>query len=253
MGIYFLKKELRDPIYAIYGYVRFADEIVDTFEGYDKAYLLNKFKVDTYEAIDQRISLNPILNAFQQVVHRYKISFNLIDSFLNSMEMDLSKVEYSRDNYQKYILGSAEVVGLMCLHVFTNGDKRMFEELKPAAMKLGSAFQKVNFLRDLKADYENLGRTYFPGVDPQQFNGHSKELIEREIEAELEDALEGIKRLPASSRGGVYLAFVYYRALFNKIKRVPAHRVLSERIRISNGRKFGLMLNSMLQYKFNML
>ncbi len=253
MGIYFLKKELRDPIYAIYGYVRFADEIVDTFEGYDKAYLLDKFKSDTYEAIDQRISLNPILNAFQQVVHRYKISFDLIDSFLNSMEMDLTKVHYNRDNYQRYILGSAEVVGLMCLHVFTNGDKRMFDELKPAAMKLGSAFQKVNFLRDLKADYEDLGRTYFPGVDLQAFNGHSKSMIEKEIEAELDEALAGIKMLPASSKGGVYLAFVYYRALFNKIKRVPAHRVLSERIRISNGRKFGLMLNSMVQYKFNLL
>ena len=253
LGIYFLNNRLRNPIYAIYGFVRFADEIVDSFDGYNRKYLLEKFKSDTYEAIEIGISLNPILNSFQQVVQDYKITNDLIDTFLYSMEMDLEKINYSKDKYEQYILGSAEVVGLMCLHVFTEGNKKMYEELKPYSMKLGAAFQKINFLRDLKADYQDLGRSYFPNIDISKFTAHAKKEIEHEIENDFKEALIGIKKLPASSRGGVYLAYVYYYSLFKKIKTVPAHKVLTERIRISNGKKFGLMINSMLQYKMNML
>lgn len=253
LGIYFLNNRLRNPIYAIYGFVRFADEIVDSFDGFNRKYLLEKFKSDTYEAIENRISLNPILNSFQHVVHEYQISHDLIDTFLYSMEMDLEKIDYSKDKYEQYILGSAEVVGLMCLHVFTEGNKKMYEELKPYSMKLGAAFQKINFLRDLKADYQDLGRSYFPNIDISKFTAHAKKEIEHEIENDFREALIGIKKLPASSRGGVYLAYVYYYSLFKKIKTVPAHKVLTERIRISNGKKFGLMINSMLQYKMNML
>ncbi len=253
LGIYFLKNRLRNPIYSIYGFVRFADEIVDSFEGYDRKYLLEKFKADTYEALASGISLNPILNAFQKVVHEYNISYDLIDTFLKSMEMDLGKIDYTSEKYNQYILGSAEVVGLMCLHVFTEGNKENFEELKPYAMKLGAAFQKINFLRDLKADYQILGRTYFPNVDMTKFSSSTKADIEKEIEDDFKEALIGIKMLPPSSKGGVYLAYVYYYSLFKKIKRVPAERVLMERIRISNGKKFGLMVNSMLQYKMNLL
>ena len=253
LGIYFLKNKLRNPIYSIYGFVRFADEIVDSFHGYDKKYLLEKFKTDTYEAIEQKISLNPVLNSFQHVVHQFDIDKTLIETFLASMEMDLAKTNYSTEKYQKYILGSAEVVGLMCLSVFTEGNKKLYNELKPFAMKLGAAFQKVNFLRDLKADYSELKRSYFPDIDIEKFSAHAKRRIENEIEKDFTEALHGIKKLPSSSKGGVYLAYVYYRSLFNKIKRVPAERVLSERIRISNGGKLRLMANSLLQYKMNML
>ncbi|MGI0107735.1 phytoene/squalene synthase family protein [Salinimicrobium sp. WS361] len=253
LGIYFLHDRLRDPIYSIYGFVRVADEIVDSFEGYDQEYLLRKFREDTYEALELKISANPILNSFQEVVHEYDIDTQLIDTFLQSMEMDLQKVDYTDEKYQQYILGSAEVVGLMCLHVFTGGDKKMFAELKPYAMKLGAAFQKVNFLRDLKDDYHVLGRTYFPGVDMENFSGEAKKQIEQEIEEDFSIALQGIKMLPASSKGGVYLAYVYYQSLFKKIKRLPAKRVLSGRIRINNGRKVGLMINSLLECKMRMV
>jgi phytoene/squalene synthetase len=253
LGIYFLHDRLRDPIYSIYGFVRVADEIVDSFEGYNQEYLLRKFREDTYEALELKISANPILNSFQEVVHQYDIDMQLIDTFLQSMEMDLQKVDYTDEKYQQYILGSAEVVGLMCLHVFTGGDKIMFAELKPYAMKLGAAFQKVNFLRDLKDDYHVLGRTYFPGVDMENFSGEAKEQIEVEIEEDFRIALQGIKMLPASSKGGVYLAYVYYQSLFKKIKRLPAKRILSGRIRINNSRKVGLMINSMLECKMRMV
>ena len=253
LGIYFLKNKLRNPIYSIYGFVRFADEIVDSFEGYDKKRLLEKFKVETYEAIENRISLNPILNSFQQVVHQFNISHDLIEMFLKSMEMDLEKIDYTSEKYNEYILGSAEVVGLMCLHVFSEGNKNLYEELKPFAMKLGAAFQKINFLRDMKADYQILGRTYFPNVDMTRFSSSTKRKIENEIEQDFKEALIGIKKLPPSAKGGVYLAYVYYNSLFKKIKKVPAQKILSERIRISNGEKFGLMLNSMIQYKMNLL
>jgi 15-cis-phytoene synthase len=253
LGIYFLNNRLRNPIYSIYGFVRLADEIVDSFEGYNKQYLLQKFKADTYEAIEQKISLNPILNAFQEVVNQYQIDHQLIETFLKSMEMDLEQLEYSRETYEQYILGSAEVVGLMCLAVFTEGNQLQYEALKPFAMKLGSAFQKVNFLRDLKADYQDLGRLYFPNVDMSRFSPDVKRAIEDEIESEFQEALTGIRNLPHSSRHGVFLAYVYYRSLLKKIKNTPASHILTKRIRISNPEKFGLMLNSMFQYKLNML
>ncbi|CAN5422471.1 phytoene/squalene synthase family protein [soil metagenome] len=253
LGIYFLNNKLRNPVYSIYGFVRFADEIVDSFDGYDRKYLLEKFKTETYEAIENKISLNPILNSFQQVVHKYQIPAGLIETFLKSMEMDLEKINYSPENYETYILGSAEVVGLMCLCVFTEGRQELYEELKPFAMKLGAAFQKVNFLRDLKADYEILGRSYFPHVDMTHFSLGAKQKIENEIEEDFKVALTGIRKLPSSSKGGVYLAYVYYNSLFKKIKNLPVQKILTERVRISNGEKFGLMLNSMLQYKMNML
>jgi phytoene/squalene synthetase len=251
LGIYFLNNKMRDPIYTIYGFVRFADEIVDSFEGYNKMYLLNKFKQDTFEAIENKISLNPIINAFQQSVHDNNISLDLIQTFLKSMEMDLEKVHYNQENYEQYILGSAEVVGLMCLHVFTSGDLKMYEELKPYAMRLGSAFQKVNFLRDLKDDYYLLGRSYFPNIDLSQFTNESKKIIEQEIEDDFKYALIGIRKLPPAAKGGVYLAYVYYNSLFKKIKSVPAERVFTERIRISNSYKMGLMINSLFQTKLN--
>ncbi len=251
LGIYCLSNSLRDSVYSIYGFVRLADEIVDSFEGFDKKLLLAKFKIETYEAIENRISLNPILNSFQHAVHQYNIGLDLVDTFLQSMEMDLEKVDYTAEKYQQYILGSAEVVGLMCLHVFTGGNLNQFNELKPYAMKLGSAFQKVNFLRDMKDDYQVLGRTYFPDVDISEFTLAAKEQIEQDIENDFRIALKGIKLLPSTSRGGVYLAYVYYRALFNKIKKLPPKKVLSERIRINNGKKLGIMVNCMVQNKLN--
>lgn len=251
LGIYFLNSRLRDAIYSVYGFVRVADEIVDSFEGYDKQHLLNKFKEETFEAIEKRVSFNPILNSFQQAVHQYNINQELIQTFLKSMEMDLDKVDYTDEKYRQYILGSAEVVGLMCLHIFTEGDTKMFDELRPFAMKLGAAFQKVNFLRDMKDDYELLGRTYFPNVDIGEFSVSAKKQIEEEIEHDFEMALAGIKKLPRSSKGGVYLAYLYYRSLFDKIKKSPANKILNERVRINNGKKLGLMLNSIVINKMN--
>ena len=253
LGIYFISPRLRNHIYSIYGFVRFADEIVDSFHGYNKKELLGKFRDDTYEAIRNEISLNPILNAFQKTVRQYKIEQELIDAFLHSMEMDLQSLQYQLENYQEYILGSAEVVGLMCLRVFTEGNSAVYDELKPFAMKLGAAFQKVNFLRDMKADYTILGRTYFPNVNMSHFTHREKKLIEEEIEMDFAEALKGIKKLPSSSRGGVYLAYVYYRTLFKKIKNVPAQKILTERIRISNSHKLRLMFNSLLRSQMNML
>ncbi len=253
LGIYFLHNRLRNAIYSIYGFVRLADEIVDSFDGYDQAYLLNKFKEDSRESIENRISLNPILNSFQRAVHQYDINQQYIDTFLESMEMDLDKINYTEEKYKRYILGSAEVVGLMCLHVFTEGDKKMFEELKPYAMRLGAAFQKVNFLRDMKDDYQLLGRTYFPNVDMNDFCGSAKKEIENEIEMDFTMALAGIKKLPASSKGGVYLAYIYYKSLFNKIKKLPAQEILRTRVRVNNGKKVGLMINSLVQNKMNWL
>lgn len=252
LGIFFLNERLRNPIYAIYGFVRIADEIVDSFEGFDQKQLLLKFKKDTYEAIQTKISVNPILQSFQQAVHRYDIDLQLIETFLKSMEMDLKKVDYTEEKYQQYILGSAEVVGLMCLHVFTEGDKKQFKELKPYAMKLGAAFQKVNFLRDIKEDYHVLGRTYFPNVDLNKFSSNAKKQIEKEIEEDFKEGLIGIKKLPLSAKRGVYLAYVYYFSLFNKIKKLPPHQIFSERIRINNGKKLGLILSSMVHYKMNL-
>jgi len=251
LGILFLNKNIRNPIYSIYGFVRFADEIVDSFHGYDKKSLLQNFREDTYTAIENKISLNPILNSFQHVVNQYGIKMQWINSFLDSMEMDLHKQNYNNENYNKYILGSAEVVGLMCLHVFTEGDEKVFEELKPYAMKLGAAFQKVNFLRDIKADNEDLGRTYFPDVDLKNFKTHDKLKIEKEIENDFAEALTGIKMLPISSRKGVYLAYYYYTVLFKKIKRMPAQRIMNERVRIPNFQKLILMFKSNIRHQLN--
>lgn len=250
-GIYFLNSRLRNAIYSVYGFVRVADEIVDSFEGFSRQHLLAKFKEETFESIESRISVNPILNSFQHAVHQYRIDPELITTFLKSMEMDLEKVDYTNEKYQQYILGSAEVVGLMCLYIFTEGDKKMYDELRPFAMKLGAAFQKVNFLRDMKQDYQILGRSYFPGINMNDFSISAKKQIEEEIEKDFRIALIGIKKLPRSSKGGVYLAYLYYRSLFNKIKKLPAHKILNERVRINNGRKFGLMLNSLVINKLN--
>ena len=253
LGIKFLDKSIRTPIYNIYGFVRFADEIVDSFHGYDKANLLQKFRLDTIEAIDQGISLNPILNSFQETVNQYNIEWDLIETFLDSMKMDLNPEVSNQAYYEKYILGSAEVVGLMCLHVFTEGDKDLYLKLKPSAQKLGSAFQKVNFLRDAQVDFMDLGRTYFPGVDFNNFSDSDKVEIENDIEQDFREALLGIKQLPASSRGGVYLAYYYYLRLFRKIKGVSPENMIAERIRIPNGQKFILMLQSFAKHQTNLL
>jgi len=253
LGILALSPKIRNSIYAIYGYVRLADEIVDSFHDFDRSTLLARFREQTNQALEEKISLNPILQCFQETIHRYEIDVKLIDQFLNSMEMDLQKIDYNSDLYKQYILGSAEVVGLMCLHIFVDGNKEQYEILKPSAMKLGSAFQKVNFLRDLKDDYQVLGRTYFPNVDITFFDNSVKEHIEKDIQIEFREALEGIKNLPNSSRFGVYLAYRYYISLFRKIKRTPAKKIINQRIRISNGRKFSLMMSSYVQYKISYL
>jgi 15-cis-phytoene synthase len=253
LGIKFLGKHLQEPIYAIYGFVRFADEIVDTFHDYDKKTLLNRFRNETYLAIEEGISLNPILNSFQFAVNKYNIDRELIDTFLDSMEMDLHKDEYSQQNFEKYILGSAEVVGLMCLKVFCNGDNDLYLKLKPFAMKLGSAFQKINFLRDLKADYQHLGRSYFPNVDLSEFNHENKKFIEADIEKDFQMGYEGIKQLPKESRFGVYVAYIYYYRLLNKIKQIPPSRIMEERIRIPNSKKYGLFVSSYVRHSFNLI
>lgn len=253
LGILALSFEIRPAVYAIYGYVRLADEIVDSFHGYDKKRLMNRLREQTTQAIDEKISLNPILNSFQQTVNDYQIDWELIDTFLKSMEMDLEKIDYNSDLYKEYILGSAEVVGLMCLQIFVKGNKEEYERLKPFAMQLGSAFQKVNFLRDLKDDYQVLGRTYFPNVDMEDFNCTVKKQIETEIETEFAEALKGIKMLPSSSRFGVYLAYTYYVSLFRKIQRTPAKKIVNQRIRIHNGKKISLMMSSYFQFKMAML
>jgi len=253
LGISFLSKDLHKPIYSIYGFVRFADEIVDSFHGFDKENLLAEFKVETYKAIAQGISLNPILNSFQWVVNKYEIPLDLIETFLNSMEMDLDKHAYDKATYEQYILGSAEVVGLMCLKVFVNGNEAEYEKLKPSAMKLGSAFQKINFLRDLKADYQELGRTYFPGIDMQEFNATVKKEIEADIEKDFRAGYEGILKLPKEARFGVYMAYKYYFKLFKKIKTKSAHSILTERIRIPNYRKVRILFTSYLRHNLNLL
>ncbi len=250
LGIRFLDKKFHEPIYGIYGFVRFADEIVDSFHDYDKGGLLADFRSETCKAIESGISLNPILNSFQSAVNRYNIEHALIDIFLNSMEMDLDQNEHDRNSFEDYILGSAEVVGLMCLWVFCDGKRDLYDELKDPAMRLGAAFQKVNFLRDLHADYYDLNRTYFPGLDLSNFTSDKKQAIEKEIEADFRAALEGIKQLPKGARFGVYVAYVYYRALFEKIKASPGEKLLQERLRVPNGQKFRLLIHSLVRYSF---
>ncbi len=253
MGIKSLGRNFQDPIYAIYGFVRFADEIVDTFHDFDKAQLLADFRTDTVKAIEQKISLNPILNSFQHAYHHFNFEWELVDQFLKSMEMDLNKNDYDRSGFENYILGSAEVVGLMCLKVFTNGNNEQYLSLKPYAMSLGAAFQKINFLRDIKADYEGLGRTYFPGFDFENFTEAQKNEIESEIARDFAHAYEGIKKLPREARFGVYVAYVYYLRLFKKIKDMPYHRIMHERVRIPNQKKFALVLRSYVLHNLNLL
>lgn len=253
LGIRCLEKELRDPIYAIYGFVRFADEIVDTFHDHDKAELLRRFKNDTHYAIQEKISLNPILHSFQHAVNTFKFEPELVDQFLKSMEMDLALTSYDQKGIEEYILGSAEVVGLMCLRVFCKGDEQMYQHLKPSAMKLGSAFQKINFLRDLNADFNGMGRSYFPGVDLTHFTEETKKEIEDDIAKDFRAGYEGIKQLPRSARFGVYVAYLYYMALFEKIKNTPCHVVLQSRIRVRNRRKISILAYSYLKHQLNLI
>jgi phytoene/squalene synthetase len=253
LGIRFLSPELREPIYAIYGFVRLADEIVDSFHDHDKMELLQQFRTETFSAITRGLSLNPILHAFQKTVNKYNIQHHLIETFLDSMEMDLDKTAYNQEGYEKYILGSAEVVGLMCLHVFCNGDDQLYQKTEYYAMRLGSAFQKINFLRDMKADYQELGRVYFPGLDMSNFNDTVKQELEKDIARDFQDGFTGLKMLPRSSRLGVYVAYVYYHRLFQKIKHTPASRLMEQRIRIPNQRKFTLFVKSYLQHSFNLI
>lgn len=253
LGIRFLHRDFHMPIYALYGFVRFADEIVDTFHEHNKRELLDRFTAETYRSIDEKISLNPILHSFQMVVNKYGIERELIDTFLHSMELDLSEKKYDQDGYEEYIDGSAEVVGLMCLRVFLEGDDAKYQELKFYARRLGSAFQKINFLRDLKADYQVMGRTYFPGVDMSEFNDTVKKEIEIDIQKDFDDGLTGIKMLPKKSRFGVYVAYVYYQSLFNKVKRTSAGTILNKRIRIPNNQKYALFVECYLRHRLNAL
>ncbi len=253
MGIRVFDKRFRGPVYAIYGFVRFADEIVDTFHDFPKKTLLDRFRQDTYTAIEEKVSLNPVLHAFQQTVHQYNIEMSLVDAFLDSMEMDLSFHTYEDCLYKKYIYGSAEVVGLMCLRVFCENDADLYEHLKAPACSLGAAFQKINFLRDMKSDFDERGRVYFPGVDFMRFSNHDKQQIEEDIKKDFDDAYKGIVQLPAGARFGVYLAYVYYINLFKKIKRAPATKVVSERIRVNDSRKVFLLFSSALRSRFNLL
>lgn len=253
LGILLLGKEIKSSIYSIYGFVRYADEIVDSFEGYDQEFLLNQFIEDYRQALEMKISLNPILNAFQEVVNKYKIH-SLVDDFLNSMKRDLQQQQYnSEEDYKEYIHGSADVVGLMCLKVFVNGNSDMYDQLCPHAKSLGSAFQKVNFLRDFANDYENLGRSYFPNVDDGHLNDHAKQAIIEDIEKDFNNALIGIRMLPNSSRFGVYVAYKYYKALLNKIKFKSVDDILSNRIRIPNHIKAYLLCKSFIRYRINIL
>lgn len=251
LGIQMLGNELRGPIYAIYGFVRLADEIVDTFHGFDKETLLYEFRADTQKALDRKISTNPVMHAFQETVHRFGIEQDLINAFLDSMEMDLTGKTYTDSSYQKYIYGSAEVVGLMCLHVFCEGNKELYNKLMPHARSLGAAFQKINFLRDLKDDFDDKGRMYFPGVDFSCFSAMDKKQIEVDIVRDFEDALIGIKQLPNSSRKGVYLAYRYYIKLFHKISGKKPEQIKEERIRISNTSKMYIWAKSVARYQLN--
>ena len=253
MGIKAFDKKYRPPIYAIYGFVRFADEIVDTFHNFDKATLLDRFRQETYQAIEERISLNPVLQAFQETVHEYNIEMELIDAFLDSMEMDLHFSEYEDGLYKKYIYGSAEVVGLMCLRVFVGGKEEAYQALKEPARALGSAFQKINFLRDMASDFDDRGRVYFPGVDFTNFTNEDKLAIEADIKADFDFAYTGIVQLPKGVRFGVYLAYVYYTKLFKKIKNAPASQVTEERIRVPDTRKVMLLFSSALRNSLNLL
>lgn len=253
LGVSLLHRDFIMPVHAIYGFVRFADEIVDTFHTNNKRELLDRFKKDTHDAIRDRISLNPILHSFQDTVNKNNIDIELIDTFLRSMEMDLDKNNYNQAGYEEYILGSAEVVGLMCLKIFVEGDEKVYLKLKPDAMKLGSAFQKINFLRDIKADVHTLGRAYFPGFEIENFNVGTKKEIEIDIQKDFDAGLRGIKELPKKARLGVYLAYIYYISLFRKIKNTCPDKIMNTRIRISNSKKYMLFVGSYFKHQFNLI
>ncbi|WP_298550669.1 phytoene/squalene synthase family protein [uncultured Algibacter sp.] len=249
-----LYKSIRSDIYNIYGFVRFADEIVDSFHDYDKELLFNRFSDDLELALKLKISLNPILNAFQHTYHKYNLDKSLVDDFINSMRLDLHKTEYlTEEEYKAYIYGSADVVGLMCLKVFVKGDTEKYEELKDTAMSLGSAFQKVNFLRDLKADFEGLDRSYFPNTDLKNLNEISKKNIIDDIENDFEKGLSGIKKLPIEAKFGVFMAYRYYSQLLKKLKNTPALKIKDSRIRVSNPKKIELLMRSYVKYQLNLM
>ena len=249
-----LGTSIRNDIYNIYGFVRFADEIVDTFHEYDKETLFNNFEKELYSALENKISLNPILNSFQFTFHSYDIPMHLVEAFMKSMRMDLVKKEYATTaEYQEYIYGSADVVGLMCLCVFVNGDKEKYDSLKETAMALGSAFQKVNFLRDLKADYELLERSYFPNTNLLELDEASKKRIVAEIEADFAKGFSGIEKLPPEAKFGVYTAFKYYKRLLAKLKKTPPLEIKNTRIRVPNYEKIGLLAKSYVNYKLHLV
>ncbi|MBK7093861.1 MAG: phytoene/squalene synthase family protein [Saprospiraceae bacterium] len=253
LGIRLLAPDVRPAIYSIYGFVRYADEIVDTFHSYNRTTLLDDFIGQYKKSLEEKISMNPILNSFQEIVHKYGL-YDLVEDFLDSMKMDLEKKDYESDQeYKKYIYGSADVVGLMCLLVFVYGDREKYEELKPAAMSLGSAFQKVNFLRDIKNDFENLGRSYFPNVDKFNFNEHTKKDIITDIEKDFADAYKGIQKLPINAKLGVFIAYKYYLSLLRKLKRKDSKQILASRIRISNPHKVWIFFKSLIRHKFNLI
>jgi phytoene synthase len=252
-GIKAFDKRFRYPVYAIYGFVRYADEIVDTFYEHDQRRLIDDFKEETFKAIDRGISTNPVLQSFQQVVNQYHIEKELIEAFLTSMKMDLDKTAYDDDGYKTYIYGSAEVVGLMCLRIFCENNTELYDQLIPKARSLGSAFQKINFLRDIKSDYEDRGRTYFPQIDFSDFTEADKQQIETDIKKDFDDALEGIKQLPKGSRLGVYVAYIYYLQLFKKISATSARTIIQKRIRVSDTQKLGLYFKAMLHQKLNVI
>jgi phytoene/squalene synthetase len=252
-GIYFLERKIHDAIYSIYGFVRLADEIVDSFHDFDKETLLSDFSRETFRAIETGISLNPILNSFQRTVNQYGIEDELIETFLKSMKMDLTQSFHDRNSYADYILGSAEVVGLMCLRVFCNGDDSTYDSLRDPAMRLGAAFQKVNFLRDLHLDYHDLKRSYFPDLDIRNFSQQRKAVIENEIREDFRAAMLGIQRLPGSARFGVYVAYVYYRALLKKIEHTSVEALLKQRLSVPNHQKFRLLVYSYLRYNLGIL
>lgn len=252
IGTKLINKSIRQHIYAIYGFVRYADEIVDTFHGFDKEKLLDRFINDTYQAIEEKISLNPILNSFQFTVNKYNIEFEVINAFLHSMKMDLSKESHDIKSYKEYIYGSAEVVGLMCLRVFVEGNLEKYNLLKPSALKLGAAFQKVNFLRDLNHDNVQLGRTYFPELEHSSFDLCAKKRIEDDIEKDFKEAYIGIMQLPVTAKLGVYVAYVYYYNLFKKIQSVTPERIMAERVRIPDSKKLLLLTQSYFKYSLSL-
>ena len=249
-----LDSSIRQDIYNIYGFVRFADEIVDSFHNYDKKELLNLFEKDLKKSIEDKISLNPILNSFQKTINSYQIDYELVDSFLNSMKLDLDKKKYlTKKEFDQYVYGSADVVGLMCLKVFVKGNKNQYNDLRPYAMSLGSAFQKVNFLRDLKADHDGLNRSYFPNLNIDEFDEPSKKIILDEIDKDFRHALKGIFKLPSSARFGVYTAYKYYLKLLNKLRKTDPLKIKSSRIRVPNYQKVNVLARSYVRYRLNIL